>query len=68
VDVSMGNESSAEKQAKYFWSQWPDLPAVKNNRVAVMNPDLITRPGPRLFDGLGELAKILHPESFGAKK
>jgi iron complex transport system substrate-binding protein len=68
VDVSMGNESSAEKQAKDFWSQWPDLPAVKNNRVAVMDPDLITRPGPRLFDGLVELAQILHPECFGAKK
>jgi len=68
IDVSMGTESSAQKQARDFWSQWPDLPAFKNNRVAVMNPDLITRPGPRLFEGLVELAKILHPESFGAKK
>lgn len=68
IDVSMGNFSGADSQAKEFWSQWPDISAVKNKRVAVMDPDLITRPGPRLFEGLIDLAKILHPESFEAAK
>jgi len=67
IDVSMEESDGAEKQAKRFWREWQDLPAVKNNKVAALNSDLITRPGPRLFDGLLELAKILHSEKFEEK-
>jgi iron complex transport system substrate-binding protein len=31
----------------------------------VIDGDLLTRPGPRLVDGLEQIAKALHPEAFG---
>lgn len=37
-------------------------PAVRNNRIVRVNPDLIDRPGPRIIDGLEQLAKALHGE------
>jgi iron complex transport system substrate-binding protein len=39
-----------------------DSPAVLNNRVYKINEDLLQRPGPRLVDGLEEMARALHPE------
>ncbi|MEP6718167.1 MAG: cobalamin-binding protein [bacterium] len=39
-------------------------PAVKNGRLYVINGDLLTRPGPRLVDGLEQIARALHPEAF----
>lgn len=39
-------------------------PAVRNNRVYKINDDILARPGPRLFDGLEQLARALHPEAF----
>jgi iron complex transport system substrate-binding protein len=35
-------------------------PAVKNNRVFSISGDLLSRPGPRLVDGLEQLAQKLH--------
>ncbi len=35
-------------------------PAVKNNRIVTINPDLIDRPGPRIVEGLAELEKKIH--------
>ncbi len=64
IDVSMGEVGNAQQEADRYWSQWPDLPAVRDRRVYVLDQDLITRPGPRLFQGLSDLAKILHPERF----
>ena len=37
-------------------------PAVLKNRVYKINGDLLSRPGPRLIDGLEEMARALHPE------
>jgi len=39
-------------------------PAVLNNRVYRINGDLLSRPGPRLVDGLEAMARALHPEAF----
>jgi iron complex transport system substrate-binding protein len=39
-------------------------PAALNNRVHKINDDHLSRPGPRLVDGLEELARALHPEAF----
>jgi iron complex transport system substrate-binding protein len=41
-----------------------DSPAVKDNRVYKINGDLLTRPSPRLVDGLEEIARALHPQVF----
>lgn len=39
-------------------------PAVLNNRVYGINGDFLSRPGPRLVDGLEQIARALHPEAF----
>jgi iron complex transport system substrate-binding protein len=39
-------------------------PAVRNGRVYPINGDILTRPGPRLVDGLEQIARALHPEAF----
>jgi iron complex transport system substrate-binding protein len=41
-----------------------DSPAAHNGRVYLVNGDLLTRPGPRLVDGLEQMARALHPEAF----
>jgi iron complex transport system substrate-binding protein len=39
--------------------EWTELPAVRDNRVFFINPDLVSRPGPRVIDGLNEIAQDL---------
>jgi iron complex transport system substrate-binding protein len=38
--------------------------AVKQQRVHPIDDDLVSRPGPRLIDGLEAAAKLIHPELF----
>lgn len=46
---------------------WRDLPAVRSNEVwAVDATAYFSRPAPRVVDGAEILAKILHPNIFGA--
>ena len=47
-------------------SRLEGIAARQNNRVYKINSDLTSRPGPRIVDGLEELAKITHPEIFGS--
>jgi ABC-type Fe3+-hydroxamate transport system substrate-binding protein len=55
---SMGNANSSVVPAL------KTSPAAVNNRVYKINDDLLSRPGPRLVDGLEQLARSLHPEAF----
>ena len=50
-----------EKHPTFF-----SLPAVQNGRVYGIDPDLVSRPGPRVADGLEQIAKRLHPSAFAA--
>ena len=55
--------------AEQLFRQHPafvDLPAVQNGRVYGLDPDLVSRAGPRLAEGLERLARLLHPEAFAA--
>ncbi len=46
---------------------WNDLPAVKNGEVwATDATSYFSRPGPRVVEGVEILARIFHPEVFGA--
>lgn len=40
------------------------IAAVKAHRVVILDDDLVSRPGPRIVDGLREIAQGLHPEAF----
>ena len=43
---------------------WESLDAVKNKNIFAFDDNLVSRPGPRLVDGLEQLAKLLHPDLF----
>ncbi len=43
---------------------WGALNAVKGKRVFAFDDNLISRPGPRLIDGLEQMAQLVHPELF----
>jgi iron complex transport system substrate-binding protein len=46
---------------------WGELPAVREGNVwAIDATSYISRPGPRVVDGAEILARIIHPELFGA--
>jgi iron complex transport system substrate-binding protein len=44
---------------------WDAMTAVADDRVVVVTEDVvITRPGPRIVDGLEALARAIHPDAF----
>lgn len=43
---------------------WEALEAVQNGSVFPFDDNLVSRPGPRLIDGLEALARLLHPDLF----
>jgi len=43
---------------------WEGITAVINEAISCIDSDLVSRPGPRITDGLEELARIIHPELF----
>lgn len=43
---------------------WGNISAVKNNKIYPINSDLTSRPGPRIVEGLEQIAKIIHPDLF----
>ena len=43
---------------------WGGIAAVQNNRIYTFDDNLVSRPGPRLVDGLEQLAKLLRPDLF----
>jgi iron complex transport system substrate-binding protein len=45
-------------------SGWEAIAAVQNDQIFLYDDNLISRPGPRLVEGLELLAKLLHPELF----
>jgi iron complex transport system substrate-binding protein len=43
---------------------WGEMTAVIQGNVFLIDGDLVSRPGPRIVQGLEELARIIHPELF----
>ena len=39
---------------------WGTIPAIKNGRIYMLDENMILRPGPRIAEGLREMAKHLH--------
>jgi iron complex transport system substrate-binding protein len=59
-DAAYGNSPEQVKQRP----GWTGLKAVKDGNIQVFDDNLVSRPGPRMVDGLEILAKIIHPELF----
>jgi len=43
---------------------WENVEAVKNKKVIELDNDILNRAGPRIIDGLEQMAKALHPDLF----
>lgn len=43
---------------------WAGLEAIKQSQVFVFDDNLVSRPGPRMVDGLEAMVKLLHPELY----
>ena len=44
---------------------WDKISAVVDGRVCVVDPSLLSQPGPRIADALEALAKCVYPDQFG---
>jgi iron complex transport system substrate-binding protein len=66
IITSMARGANFERVKKQ-WGKWPSMPAVQNNRILLMDSDILDRPTPRLIDGLEHVAEAIHPELFNKK-
>jgi len=62
VIVAPASHGTEQVKADDLRRDFAATPAIKTNRIVWVNPDFVDRPGPRLVDGLEQLAKGLHPE------
>ena len=70
IHSAMGEEELGEQQlkAEHFWSTMPHLPAVKNENIYVLDSDALLRLGPRIPEGVEEIADILHKNEQAEKE
>jgi iron complex transport system substrate-binding protein len=63
IIVLPGESGMRTRRLDHFvWPKLAQTPAIQEGKVYSIDADLVMRPGPRLVDGLYELARILHPE------
>lgn len=68
VDSGNGMGVGTDDALRDFFLEDPrmqSLSAVQNERVYVVNADIIDRGGPRIVEGVEALAEIAHPDVFG---
>jgi iron complex transport system substrate-binding protein len=65
IEAGMGSDRSASAKR---WADLKSIPAVKERRVYSYPSDKILRPGPRIGEGLEEIARLVHPECFAESK
>jgi len=58
----------AVKQVKAEWGRWQEIPAVRNNRIHLVDSGRFDRATPRLVDALEALARLIHPDLFGESR
>ncbi len=51
-------------KVKEQWGKWEKMPAVKNDRIVLVDSNIFDRPTPRMVDALETLVKIIHPNLF----
>ena len=62
------NKSPSDFQKAKKWiteeAHLESLSAVTSNKIFSLDENLASRPGPRIFDALEILARLIHPECF----
>jgi iron complex transport system substrate-binding protein len=60
----VGLTESVPESERQTWNRWTGVSAVQHRRLHVVSSDALNRPGPRVLDGLEQLARAIHPEAF----
>jgi len=63
-----GSTEAVPESERQAWSRWTTLSAVQHRRLHVVSADVLNRPGPRVVEGLEQLAHAIHPEAFPASQ
>jgi cobalamin transport system substrate-binding protein len=61
IEAGMGSERGDSTK---HWDDLKSIPAVREHRVYAYPSDKILRPGPRIGEGLEEIARLIHAECF----
>lgn len=64
IQTMAGGIPTVSKEVLEEHPAWREMTAVKQGKISFINGDLVSRPGPRIVQGLEEIARFLHPELF----
>jgi iron complex transport system substrate-binding protein len=66
IEPSMQQKNLAAQQnrARLYWSKFKNVPAVANERIHIIQGDIVSRLSPRLYAGIETIAECLRPELF----
>jgi len=64
IQTMTGGIPTVSKEELEAHPAWGEMTAVKQGNICFINGDLVSRPGPRIVQGLETMAKIIHPELF----
>ncbi len=64
IVTTYGDRFENPKQQILERAGWDSVTAVKNEQIFDFNSDTLTKPGPRLAEGVEQLAKLIYPEVF----
>jgi len=64
IQTMTGGIPTVTKEALEEDNVWGEMNAVSQGNVFLIDGDLVSRPGPRIVQGLEEMARIIHPELF----
>lgn len=64
IVVTYGHYLDNPTEQVFSRAAWKDVPAVASKNVFEVHPDMVTRSGPRLIEGVEQLASVIYPEVF----
>lgn len=66
IDLCSSDLARSVREIPWLAAQpgWNELPAVQSGEVYLIDHSTLSRPGPRVVDGLELLAELTHPELF----
>jgi iron complex transport system substrate-binding protein len=69
VDLCSSDLARSVREIPWLAAQqgWNSLPAVRNGEVYLIDHSTLSRPGPRIVDGLEALAQLTHPDRITGK-
>jgi iron complex transport system substrate-binding protein len=66
VDLCSSDLERGRREIPWLAAQpgWNELPAVRSGEVYLIDHSTLSRPGPRIVDGLEAVAQLTHPDRF----